>query len=136
MKLPTLTYRRLRGDLIEAYKIVSQKYDAEVCSNMIKLRSNSVTRGNKNSKMYKEHGNLNLRLNSFPHRIVNAWNSLPAHVVSAPTIMSFERRVDKHLSSQDMIFDYKASLVKVNAGFSDTGSRNPVLDDIDLDQEA
>ena len=30
LNLPTLAYRRIRGDLIETYKIASGKYDPEV----------------------------------------------------------------------------------------------------------
>jgi hypothetical protein len=32
LRLPTLSYRRLRGDLIEVFKILSQKYDPAVCN--------------------------------------------------------------------------------------------------------
>ena len=28
LKLPTLKYRRIRGDMIEAYKILTNKYDS------------------------------------------------------------------------------------------------------------
>ena len=44
IKLPTLKYRRLRGDMIEMYKIMQGKYDQEACPN-IKLRE-GTTRGN------------------------------------------------------------------------------------------
>ena len=36
LKLPTIAYRRIRGDLIEAYKIVHKKYHSDVC-NVLKL---------------------------------------------------------------------------------------------------
>ena len=46
LKLPTLAYRRLRGDMIELYKILTEKYDAAVSSNFGTLRDNeSDTRG-------------------------------------------------------------------------------------------
>ena len=32
LKLPSLSFRRLRGDMIEVYKILSGKYDKEACS--------------------------------------------------------------------------------------------------------
>ena len=38
LKLPTLAYRRLRGDLIEVYKIMSGKYDSDVCEGLIARR--------------------------------------------------------------------------------------------------
>jgi len=49
LKLPTLNYRRIRGDMIELYKIITGKYDSN-CSLQLYLRSElvhaSVTRGN------------------------------------------------------------------------------------------
>ena len=40
LKLPTLAYRRLRGDMIELYKILTEKCDAAVSSNFVTLRVN------------------------------------------------------------------------------------------------
>jgi hypothetical protein len=40
LKLPTLAYRRIRGDMIELFKILTGKYDPEV-SNFIQLKGKS-----------------------------------------------------------------------------------------------
>ena len=40
LKLPTLAYRRLRGNMIELYKILRGKYDASVSSSLVMLRDN------------------------------------------------------------------------------------------------
>ena len=45
LNLPTLKYRRLRGDMIEVYKILSGKYDSDVAP--VLITNDSVTRGNK-----------------------------------------------------------------------------------------
>jgi len=48
LKLPTLNYRRIPGDMIELYKIITGKYDSN-CSLQLYLRSklvHAVTRGN------------------------------------------------------------------------------------------
>ena len=45
LKLPTLKYRRLRGDLVEIFKILTKKYDPDACQNLIRLKKSSVTRG-------------------------------------------------------------------------------------------
>ena len=45
LDLPTLKYRRLRGDMIETYKILSGKYDVSV-SPVIPLVTDTVTRSN------------------------------------------------------------------------------------------
>ena len=44
-KIPTLHYRRIRGDMIETYKIVSGKYQPDVAPTLYKS-SVHVTRGN------------------------------------------------------------------------------------------
>ena len=36
LKLPSLVYRRLRGDLIQVYKYMHNHYDTEVCSSLMK----------------------------------------------------------------------------------------------------
>ena len=43
-KLPTLHYRRIRGDMIETYKIQTGKYDIETAPSLVGVCS-SVTRG-------------------------------------------------------------------------------------------
>ena len=54
LKLPTLSYRRLRGDMIEIYKILTGKYNSTVTSNYFSLRENdSITIGH-NLKLFKE----------------------------------------------------------------------------------
>ena len=53
---PTLAYRRIKGDMIETFKIISQKYDPEV-NDFIKLREDSCTRGHK-YKIFKNKSRL------------------------------------------------------------------------------
>ena len=45
LKLPTLKYRRLRGDMVETFKILSAVYDVEACPTL-RLSSITSTRGN------------------------------------------------------------------------------------------
>ena len=75
LKLPTLTYRRHRGDIIEVYKILTGKYDPEV-SDLFELRKSENRRGH-TLKIYKERSRLEIRRNSFKHRVVELWNALP-----------------------------------------------------------
>ena len=54
LNLPTLSYRHLRGDMIEMYKILTGKYSSSVTSNVVTLRENdSITSGH-NLKIFKE----------------------------------------------------------------------------------
>ena len=51
--MSTLHYRHIRGDMIETYKIVTGKYDANVSPVLIRSHS-QVTRGN-NLRLQKDH---------------------------------------------------------------------------------
>ena len=108
LKLPSLAYRRLRGDAIEAFKIIRGYYDNEVTSGLFRFVEDSVTRGHK-YKLFKSRSRLDLRKNSFFLRVVDVWNSLPESVVEAPSIQSFERRLDKFWQNKDIRYDYTAA---------------------------
>jgi len=50
------------------------------------------TRGH-NLRLYKQHCNVNCRLNAFVCRDINDWNRLPAHVVNSDSVAVFKRRL-------------------------------------------
>ena len=108
INIPTLAYRRIRGDMIETYEILSEKYDPEV-SNFINLRDDSNTRGHI-YKINKSRARLNVRKYSFCMRIVDQWNSLPSDVVEAKTVNSFERRLDKLWRDQPIYYNYRDTI--------------------------
>ena len=113
LKLPTLKYRRLRGEAIKAFKILNGVYDKAVATILPLHRDNVAnptrTRGDK-TKLYQTRYRLNLRKNFFTIKIVKIWNSLPPNVTSSPNVKTFERRLDKHWMKQPIIYDHKANL--------------------------
>ena len=96
LDLYTLKQRRLRGDLIETYKILSGKYSFN-SEKLFRMSDVSATRGH-HLKVYKPalKKGLLLRKNFFNIRIVNTWNELPQWVVSASTVETFKKRLDHH----------------------------------------
>jgi hypothetical protein len=109
LKMPTLKYRRLRGDMIEAFKIITGIYDNEVTEGIFDLDPNTRIRGHsKNIK--KKFCKINLRKFSFTNRIVDLWNTLPQSVIDAKDVTQFEIRLDKYWEHQDVKFEYKASI--------------------------
>jgi len=108
LKLPTLSYRRLRGDMIETFKILTNKYDEVVCTGLFELNKSS-TRGH-SLKIHKQHANSNVRKYFFTNRVVDAWNSLPNSVIDAPSIKSFESRLDKHWSNHPLKYCYNSTI--------------------------
>ena len=92
MKLPSLKYRRKRGDLIEAYKYTHGFY--HVNQDLLQFDTDSRTRGHA-YKLKKQRSRLDVRKNFFSVRIVNEWNNLPANVAEAPTLNTFKARLDR-----------------------------------------
>jgi len=111
LRLPTLKYRRIRGDMIEVYKVISGKYDSSV-SMQIPTNVESLTRGNK-YKLIKDSFRLDIRKYSFSARIVNIWNSLPNQVVDVNTVNLFKTRLDKFWRFQNVVFDFTADLAVI-----------------------
>ena len=112
LTLPTLAYRRIRGDMIEIYKLLHGKYDSNT-SNIINLykdhnKPNERTRGHM-WKICHDRSRLNLRKENFPNRAVNMWNFLPEYAVNAPGVDSFNNRLDKQWSNEEIVCDYKAA---------------------------
>jgi hypothetical protein len=50
LKMPTLRYRRLRGDMIEAFKISNGIYDRDVPDCLFDLDQNTRTKGNEKTE--------------------------------------------------------------------------------------
>ena len=93
--LPTLKQRRLRGDLIEVYKILNG-YEGTDFNTFFKLRQ-SNTRGHSCKLEKKEHVNSQVRGEWFSVRVINPWNNLPSSVVNAQSIKSFKEKLDEYM---------------------------------------
>ena len=100
MDLPSLKYRRKRGDLIEAYKYTHGMY--KVNQTLLKIDESTRTRGHA-FKLTKKGCKLNIRKNFFSFRITNNWNNLPAYVAEAPSLNSFKARLDRHLEKEKYV---------------------------------
>jgi len=98
--LTTLETRRLRGDLIEVFKIIKgfEDIDKDIffkCSHT-ELRGHSL-------KLYKTGCNLDCKKYGFAHRVVNPWNALPQVVIACDTVNSFKANLDKYLVGRGFI---------------------------------
>ena len=105
LKLPTLAYRRARGDMIQTYKLLTKNkdgYDKTLPS--LFTKSNTCLRGH-SDKLFLPRADKNIRKYYFTQRVIMIWNSLPADVVEAQSIIQFEKRLDKHWKDQEIKFD-------------------------------
>ena len=92
LDLPSLYYRRARGDMIECFKYLTGIYKTK--SDILHCDTQTQTRGH-SFKLKKTQVSSSVRQNFFSVRVVNAWNSLSEQVVSAPTLNAFKDRLDK-----------------------------------------
>ena len=93
LKLFTLEERRLRGDLIQTFKLLTGKenVDHEIFFNhsTTNLRGHSL-------KLSKSQCNKLCRRRFFSQRVIDVWNSLSEFMVSAPSTNIFKNRVDNN----------------------------------------
>ena len=89
--LTTLEQRRLRGDLIETFKILNNHYSGN--PQIFTFNPNQQLRGH-TKKLYKERTNKLPRRNFLTNRVVYVWNSLSEEVVSAVSVNSFKNQID------------------------------------------
>ena len=96
--LYSLEFRRVRGDLIETYKILTglERVDLE---RMFPMVGESRTRGH-NLRIRGKPFRAEVRRNFFTQRVVNVWNSLPQNVVEAKTLSDFKNKLDIALGAK------------------------------------
>ena len=73
LKLPSLEYRRARGDMTEIFKIIHGYYNHETVCSLFKLYESAGTRGHP----------FKLHQKTVTNRVINSWNSLPSNIVLA-----------------------------------------------------
>ena len=103
LKLPSLKYRRKRGDLIQLYKLVHHLDNIDYhkffdFSHMI------YTRGDK-FKIYTRGCSTRIRQNSFIFRTVKTWNSLKFETKNSTSLTRFKIAIDKELHDLKSVFD-------------------------------
>ena len=94
LSLPSLQYRRRRGDMIAMYNIMHGRVGLRREDFFDEPRA-AHTRGHP-LKVAKPQAASRVRSNHFSIRTVNDWNSLPGDVACAPSVEAFKNRLDKH----------------------------------------
>jgi hypothetical protein len=115
LKLPTLSYRRARADMIEVFKLLNGKYDSQAKISL-GMSNNTKTRGN-SQKLETVRAKYDRRKYFFSDRVVSVWNSLPEHVVGAESTNAFKRGIDRFWNNESFLYNYKEKI-------SGTGARS------------
>ena len=95
LKLPSLEFRRFRGDLIELFKITHNIYDPLTTKSLFSSAIFPYTRGH-SYKLQKKSTNTTQYLHFFSNRMIDTWNALPDDMVNAESVNCFKNMIDKH----------------------------------------
>ena len=120
--------------------MMNNHYDELLSPPIVKIRDVTAkhVRGWEHN-IRKVKGTKSCRKYFFKNRVVNFWNELPTKVKTAPSLPSFERRLDKYWSKFNIKFNYDRCISfereRFDPNFAGTGTRNAKLnrmDDLEL----
>ena len=94
LNLPSLQYRRCRGDMITMYLHYPRPLRLEK-DDFFTPALTTRTRGHR-LKIAKKPATSRVRRQHFSARVVTDWNGLPEDVVCVPSTNNFKNRLDKH----------------------------------------
>ena len=94
LNLPSLQYRRRRGDMITMFNIMHGRSGLDK-DDFFSPAPSTRTRGHR-LKVAKKPAVSRVRRNHFATRVVSDWNTLPEEVVYSPSTNVFKNRSDKH----------------------------------------
>ena len=92
--------RRLRGDLIEVFKMF-EGFDNLDPLLFFELNT-APTRGH-SLKLVKPGCRLDVRKYSFAHRVIDIWNILDDNTIACDSLNGFKNRIDKFLIGRGFI---------------------------------
>ena len=95
LDLPSLKYRRIRGDMINVYKILNDKHSTN--RRLLKLNETTYNTRGHDKKLIKGRYKTDIRKFSFALRVTNIWNSLNNNTTNATSINIFKKLLDEDL---------------------------------------
>ncbi len=106
LKLPTMVYRRKRGEMIQVYKFLHKIWDINDNSFLTPAIDNR-TRGH-SLKLFKNRTMTTTRSHFFCNRVIDLWNELPEDVTQAPSVNAFKARLDSFWERKPWLYDFEA----------------------------
>ena len=104
LNLPSLKARRIRGDLIQCYKIF-RGFDNLKIEDFFQLVEGSRTR-NSVEKIFITHRNKDIRKYTFSMRVAPYWNALPTNTKKAQNTNTFKNMLDRWRTYTKLMYDF------------------------------
>lgn len=94
LKLPTLSYRRFRGDIIQVWKLIHGKEDLDYKHFFEKSNyTDHFIRGH-SQHLKTKTSKRDIRRHFFSVRVIAPWNKLTEDIVNAPSLNTLKNRLD------------------------------------------
>ena len=97
LSLPSLSYRRRRGDMIMCYKITNK---VNINMDNFFMFNQRSTGGHEFKLRQVQRFTTQPRCQNFSIRSIDDWNSLPSEVIRAKSTNEFQNLLDKHLENE------------------------------------
>ena len=96
--------------MIQVFKLVHGLYKYDL-NQLVSPRDISIERQGLRGHeftLYHTQSKKDVKKFCFASRVVGSWNSLPSHVVNAPSLNTLKNRLDDLWDSPDLKYNYKA----------------------------
>ena len=114
LDLPSLAYRRIRGDMIEVFKYMNDNYNDDCSVTLPWHEHGRMIMMGHGLKLSKRECRSQLRANFFGLRVVNIWNNLPTEIVEAPNVNCFKGRFDRFSGDNKFNMEWDTALENKN----------------------
>ena len=98
LDIPSLEYRRSRGDMIQCYKIFKGIVRINI-EGMFDIIQPAATRSHTfghQQRILRQRAHHRARASVFSQRVIEEWNSLPVEVVNASSVDDFKEKLDQY----------------------------------------
>ena len=92
LNLTSMEYRRMRGDMIQCFKIMNGLVPLTATELFAPIPAGSI-RGH-NERVLRQRAHKSVRAKSFSQRTISSWNTLQKEVIEAPSVNTFKNRLD------------------------------------------
>ena len=100
LKLTTLEERRVRGDMIETYKLLTGKEDIKPDRFFTKAEVRGDPDLTHNMKIFKHRFEKDIRKYFMMNRVIEGWNLLDKEVVEVEKTSAFKKKYDKFVANK------------------------------------
>ena len=100
LNLTTLEERRLRGDMIETYKLLTKKEDIDPNRFFTKVKIRGDPELRHNMRLFKLRFKKDIRKHCLVNRVIDNWNLLDKEVVEVDKTSTFKKRYDKWVANK------------------------------------